>query len=49
MPTGLKSVADYPNIIAELLKRGYSEGDVAKVCGENLLRAWAAAEEASSG
>jgi membrane dipeptidase len=40
LPIGLKSVADYPNLIAELLRRKYSEEDIKKVCGENLLKVW---------
>ncbi len=40
LPTGLKSVADYPNLITALLEAGYSEEDVAKIAGENLLRVW---------
>lgn len=45
LPTGLKDVSEYPNIIYELLKRGYSEKDIRKVCGENLLRVWLAIEQ----
>jgi len=45
LPTGLKSVADYPNIIFELLKKGYSEKDIEKVCSENLLRVWSEVED----
>jgi membrane dipeptidase len=33
-----------PNITYELLKRGYSEQDIRKVLGGNLLRAFAEAE-----
>jgi membrane dipeptidase len=40
LPTGLKDVAQYPNIIYELLKRGYSDKDIQKICGGNLLRVW---------
>ena len=40
LPVGLKSVADYPNLIAELLARGWSEGDLAKLLGGNLQRVW---------
>ena len=40
LPTGLKDVADYPNIIKELLKRGYSEEDIEKICSKNLFRVW---------
>lgn len=37
-PTGMEDVSKLPNITYELLKRGYSESDVRKVLGENLLR-----------
>lgn len=40
LPTGLKDVSGYPNVIAELLKLGYSDDDIRKVCGENLMRVW---------
>ena len=38
VPTDLKSVADLPNLTKELLKRGYSETDVDKILGGNMLR-----------
>src|SRR5262245_52126256 len=38
LPTGLKDVSQYPNLIAELLRRGYSESAIRKICGENVLR-----------
>ena len=44
LPTGLKDVSQYPNLIAELLRRGWTERDVAKVCGENVLRVMERAE-----
>ena len=40
LPTGLKDVSMYPNLIYELLKRGYTEHDIEKVCGANVLRVW---------
>lgn len=40
LPTGLKDVSDYPNLIAVLLQRGYSEKDIEKICSGNLLRVW---------
>lgn len=45
LPTGLKDVSQYPNLIAELLRRGYAEVDVQKICGENVLRVLRRAEE----
>lgn len=44
LPVGLKDVADYPNLVAEFLRRGYTEGDIAKILGGNLLRVWAEVE-----
>lgn len=38
VPKGLEDVSAYPNIIRELLKRGYSEADVEKVCSGNIIR-----------
>jgi membrane dipeptidase len=47
LPTGLKDVSQYPNIIAGLLKRGYSERDIEKICSGNTLRVWSAVEAAA--
>ena len=44
LPIGLKDVSDYPNLVAEFLRRGYSEDDIAKILGGNLLRVWAEVE-----
>jgi membrane dipeptidase len=44
LPIGLKDVSDYPNLVAEFLRRGYSESDIAKILGGNLLRVWAEVE-----
>ncbi len=43
-PTGLEDVSRYPNIIEELLRRGYGEQDIRKICGDNLLRVWSEVE-----
>jgi membrane dipeptidase len=37
-PAGLSSVAELPNLTAELLKRGYTAEDVTKILGGNVLR-----------
>jgi membrane dipeptidase len=37
-PTGLSSVAELPNLTAELLRRGHAAEDVTKVLGGNILR-----------
>jgi membrane dipeptidase len=47
LPVGLKDVSDYPNLIYVLLKRGYSEADIAKICYRNLFRVWRAVEAAA--
>jgi len=38
VPADLSSVADLPNLTKELLKRGYSEADIDKILGGNMLR-----------
>lgn len=45
LPTGLDDVSTYPNLFAELLKRGYSEEDLRKIAGENMLRVMRGVEE----
>jgi membrane dipeptidase len=37
-PVGLENVSTYPALTAELLRRGYSDGDVRKILGLNALR-----------
>ncbi|MCB5226133.1 dipeptidase [Alishewanella sp. 16-MA] len=44
LPIGLKDVASYPNLIAGLFKRGYSEEDIVKILSGNLMRVWAEVE-----
>ena len=44
LPYGLKDVSGYPNLIYHLLKRGYSETDIEKICSGNLLRVWSEVE-----
>lgn len=44
LPVGLKSVADYPNLVQGLLDRGYAEADIQKILGGNALRVWKATE-----
>ena len=44
LPIGLKDVASYPNLVKGLLERGYSESDIRKILGENLLRIWSAVD-----
>lgn len=40
LPTGLKDVSQYPNLIFELLVRGYNEEDIEKICYKNVWRVW---------
>ena len=47
-PRGLDDVACYPGLLAELLKRGYSEDDIKKVAGLNLLRVLQETEKVSA-
>jgi membrane dipeptidase len=44
MPKGLEDVSCYPALFAELAERGYSDEDLAKVAGRNVLRVIRAAE-----
>jgi len=43
-PAGLNSVAGYPLVFAELIRRGWSDRDLAKLAGGNLLRVMRRAE-----
>ena len=40
LPTGMKDVTGYPNLIRELLLLGYDEPAIEKICGGNFLRVW---------
>ena len=48
LPYGLKDVTSYPNLIFHLLKRGYSEEDIEKICYKNVWRVWSAVEQAAA-
>jgi membrane dipeptidase len=45
LPDGLEDVSKYPALLAELLRRGFTDADVRKLAGENILRVWAANEQ----
>ena len=45
LPYGLKGASTFPNLIYHLLKRGYSEEDIEKICYKNIWRVWKATEE----
>eukprot|EP01121_Diplochlamys_sp_Union-15-3_P000820 TRINITY_DN10683_c0_g1_i1.p1 TRINITY_DN10683_c0_g1~~TRINITY_DN10683_c0_g1_i1.p1 ORF type:complete len:417 (-),score=75.11 TRINITY_DN10683_c0_g1_i1:4-1254(-) len=40
-PDGLEDVSKYPYVTAELISRGYSDSDIKKVIGDNILRVFA--------
>ncbi|MEO1260087.1 MAG: dipeptidase [Bacteroidota bacterium] len=48
LPTGLKDVSTYPNLVYELLKRGYTEEDIEKICYGNLARVWREVEKVAA-
>jgi len=48
LPTGLEDVSRYPYLFAELIRRGWSDADLEKLAGANVLRALRAAEEVST-
>jgi membrane dipeptidase len=43
-PEGLDDVSKFPELFAELIRRGWSDADLRKLAGQNLLRAFRAAE-----
>ena len=40
LPLGLKDVSAYPNLFYVLLKRGYTDEDIKKICSGNIFRVW---------
>ena len=44
-PVGLDGVDKYPALLEELMRRGWTDADIAKIAGENVLRVMAAAEK----
>ena len=38
LPAGLTDVSNYPDLLAELMRRGWSDADIAKLAGGNILR-----------
>jgi membrane dipeptidase len=39
-PEGLDDVSSYPRLFAELIRRGWTDAELRKLAGENVLRAW---------
>lgn len=48
LPEGMEDVSRFPYLTAELLRRGYGEGDVRKILGGNLLRVMRQAEQVAA-
>jgi membrane dipeptidase len=46
-PVGLEDVSTFPALFAELSRRGWTEEELRKLAGENVLRAWREAETAA--
>jgi membrane dipeptidase len=49
LPDGLDSVATYPALLAELMRRGWSDEMIAKLAGGNVLRVMEGAERVAAG
>ena len=48
LPEGLSGVETYPALLAELMRRGWSDVAIAKLAGENVLRVMTAAEKTAA-
>jgi membrane dipeptidase len=48
LPEGLEDVSDYPALLAELMRRGWSDAEIAKLAGNNVLRVMAEAEKVAA-
>jgi membrane dipeptidase len=48
VPEGLEDVSKFPQLFAELIRRGWSDADLKKLAGENLLRAFRGAESTAA-
>ena len=49
VPEGMEDISKLPSITVELMKRGYSDGDIKKVLGENFLRVMLKVEQVAHG
>ena len=47
LPVGLENVSTYPALFAELVRRGYSKADLAKIAQGNVLRVMRGVEKAA--
>jgi membrane dipeptidase len=48
VPVGLEDVSKYPTLFVELARRGWSDADLAKLAGENVLRVLSTAERVAA-
>ena len=48
LPTGLDDVSSFPMLFAELIRRGWSDGDLRKLAGGNILRVMRRAEDVAT-
>jgi membrane dipeptidase len=47
-PIGLEGVDKFPALLRELMRRGWSDADIAKIAGENVLRVLSEAEKVAA-
>ena len=47
-PVGLEDVSTYPNLFAELIRRGWSDADLKKLAGQNVVRVLREAERVAA-
>lgn len=48
MPVGLEDVSRFPDLFAELIRRGWSDADLEKLAGANVIRALSGAEQVAA-
>jgi membrane dipeptidase len=48
MPQGLENVSRFPDLFAELIRRGWSDANLTKLAGGNIVRALGGAESAAA-
>jgi membrane dipeptidase len=48
VPAGLEDVSKFPDLFAELIRRGWSDDDLKKLAGRNLLRVLRSAEQTAA-
>ena len=44
-PVGLEDVSTYPELFAELIRRGWSDDELVKLAGKNLIRVFTRVEQ----